>query len=100
MKVGVTVNLSPGQPKINGRSQLARLTIKPCLRFLSRGFVVLLSAVEVRDSKSVALPVTKYSYSKMKKEIKILRHGVLEKLSDIKLARFQPNWFTVCRLGL
>ena len=48
VKGGVTVNLSPGQSKINGRSQLrshslliTRLTKKPCLGFLSNGFVLL-----------------------------------------------------------
>ena len=58
-------------------------------------------AGEVRDSKSLALPVKKkWSNSKTKKEIKIRRHGFLEKLSDSKLAKFQPNWFTGCRLGV
>ena len=42
----------------------------------------------------------KYSYSKTKKEIKIRRHSFLEKLSDSKLAKFQPNWFLGCRLGV
>ena len=46
VKVGVTVNLSPVQPKINGRSQHIRfltcLAEKPCLRFLSSAFVLLL----------------------------------------------------------
>ena len=47
VKVGVTVNINPGQPKINGRSQLrlhllARLIRKPRLTFLSTiGFVLL-----------------------------------------------------------
>ena len=36
----------------------------------------------------------------MKKEIKIRRHDFLEKLSDSKLAKFQPNWFLGCRLGV
>ena len=44
MKVSVAVNLSPGQLKVNGRSHA----------MLSR-------AVEVGDSKSLALPVKKYS---------------------------------------
>ena len=42
----------------------------------------------------------KYSNSKTKKEIQIRIHGLLEKLSDSKLAKFQPNWFTGCRLGV
>ena len=28
------------------------------------------------------------------------RHGFLEELSDSQLAKFQPNWFTGCRLGV
>ena len=43
---------------------LTRLATKPCLRFLSSAFVFFfLWAVEVRDSKSLALPVKKYSNS-------------------------------------
>ena len=42
----------------------------------------------------------KYSNSKTKKEIKIRRHGFLEKPSDSKLAKFQPNWFSGCRRGV
>ena len=44
VKMGVTVDLSPGEPKINGRSQLrkirflTRLTKKQCVRFLSSAF--------------------------------------------------------------
>ena len=41
----------------------------------------------------------KYSNWKTKQEIKIRRHSFLEKLSDSKLAKFQPNWFTGCGLG-
>ena len=37
---------------------------------------------------------------KTRKEITIRRHAFLEKLSDSKLAKFQPNWFTGCRLGV
>ena len=47
--------------------------------------------------QTCALPI---SNSKTKKEIKIRRHCFLEKLSDSKLAKFQPNWFTGCRLGV
>ena len=44
-KVNVSVNLSPGQPKVNGRKDRIRFLthlIKTCLRFLTSAFVLLL----------------------------------------------------------
>ena len=67
---------------------------------MSSAFVFLLQAVEVGDSRSLKIPVKKYSNSKTKKEIKIRKHCFLEKLSDSKLAKFQPNWFLGCWLGV
>ena len=67
LKGVVAVNLSLGQPKIKGRSQLRshsppntfHMTKKRCLRFLPSAFsyIVRSAAVEVRDSKSFALTV-------------------------------------------
>ena len=57
-------------------------------------------SIEVRVSKSLALSVKEYSNSKMKKEITIRSHGFLEKLSDSKLAKFQPKFFKGCQLGV
>jgi len=37
---------------------------------------------------------------KMKRRIKIRRHGFVGKLSDNSLAKYQPNWSRGCRLGV
>ena len=106
VKAGVTVNISPGQPKINERSQL-RLHLlvntfdyKTTSHIFVNNWICLIISSWSWDSKSLTLPVKKYSNSKMKKDIKNCRHVFWEKPSDSKLAKFQPNWFTGCRLGV
>ena len=42
----------------------------------------------------------KSSSFKMKTRISIRRHGFVEKMYDIILAKFQPNWSNGCRLGV
>ena len=36
----------------------------------------------------------------MKRRIKIRRHGFVGNPTDNNLAKFQPNWFRGCRLGV
>ena len=42
----------------------------------------------------------KSSSFKMKTRINIRRHGFVEEMYGIILAKFQPNWLNGCRLGV
>ena len=42
----------------------------------------------------------KSSSFKMETRINIRRHGFVEKMYGIILAKFQPNWLNGCRLGV
>ena len=62
-----------------------------------------LYAGEVRDSKLLALPVKKILQLENEKRNQNSQKRSFKKLSDSKLAKFlkfQPNWFTGCRLGV
>ena len=55
-----------------------------------------LYAGEVRDSKSLALPVKKILQLENEKRNQNSQTRFLEKLSDSNLAKFQPNWCRGC----
>jgi len=52
------------------------------------------------DEKSLPPPMKKAYNFKMKRRIKIRRHGFEGNLSDNNLAKLQPNWSRGWRLGV
>ena len=56
--------------------------------------------MKLEETKNRHLKWKNVDYSKTKKEIIIRRHCIGEELSDNTLAKFQPNWFRRCRLGV
>jgi len=78
----------------------SHIDLQNCLRFLTGAFVIFLLQDKVKKEKKIELPAEK-SHNFLMRGIKIIRrYGIVGKLSDNSLSKFQPIWFRGCLLGI
>ena len=72
------------------------MALKLCRRFLTRVFVIFLLQDKVRKEKKIELPAEKSHNFLMRGIKRIRRHGIVGKLSDNSLSKFQTIWSRGC----
>ena len=74
----------------------SHIDLQNCLRFLTRAFVIYLLQDKVRKENKTELPAEKSHNFLMRGIKRIHRHGIVGKLSDNSLSKFQPIWSRGC----